>query len=428
VAGNLTLTYGTPFGNTTSGTSLNITGGHTGNLLIKSTVTNSDAFSLGNITIAANAGALTFGNGTGNDRLTFRGTNTLTNNSANTATFASDVVFFSGGGTGRTLAFGGSGNWQVDAPLTIGSGGSGSFTVTKQGDGTLTLAATNGYTGTTTVNQGTLLATKAVALPGYNAASKVSVANGATLAVRAGGAGEWLSSEIDSVLGATTAAFASGSKLGIDVTTGNTFSYGTNIGTTQVAKGLVKSGAGTLTLSSGTTHTYTGATSVTAGKLIVNGNISTSATTVQNSGILGGSGTLGSVTVQSGGTLAPGNSIDSLGINGGLTLESGSFSVFEINTADNISDLAIISGLLTFGGTLNVNNVGGALVNGDTFDLFNWGSKSGTFSAVNLPGLDPGLTWDQSQFYTNGTLTVVPEPRAPLLGGLGLLALLRRKR
>ena len=83
---------------------------------------------------------------------------------------------------------------------------------------------------------------------------------------------------------------------------------------------------------------------------------------------------------------------------------------------------------MTFGGTLNVNNVGGALVNGDTFDLFNWGSTSGTFSAVNLPGLDPGLTWDDTALYTTGTITVVPEPRAALLGGLGMLALLRRRR
>ena len=37
------------------------------------------------------------------------------------------------------------------------------------------------------------------------------------------------------------AAFVSGSKLGIDVATGNTFSYGNDIGATQAAKGLVKS-------------------------------------------------------------------------------------------------------------------------------------------------------------------------------------------
>ena len=102
--------------------------------------------------------------------------------------------------------------------------------------------------------------------------------------------------------------------------------------------------------------------------------------------------------------------------------------MFEIDTAGDISDLAIVSGLLTFGGTLNVNNVGATLLDGDTFNLFDWGTTSGTFDAVNLPGLDSGLTWDDSELYTSGTITVVPEPRAALVGGFGLLAFLRRHR
>jgi fibronectin-binding autotransporter adhesin len=199
------------------------------------------------------------------------------------------------------------------------------------------------------------------------------------------------------------------------------------IGQTASGAGFSKIGAGTLVLSG--TNSYTGATTVSAGKLVINGNISTSSlTTVQNGGMLGGSGTVGAVTLLAGGTFAPGNSIDSIDISGDLTLGTGSFSLFEINTAGNISDLAIVSGLLTFGGTLNVSNVGATLVNGDTFDLFNWGSKSGTFSAVNLPGLDSGLSWDQTQLYTTGTLTVIPEPHATLLDMFGTLYLLRRRR
>jgi autotransporter-associated beta strand protein len=316
VAGNLALTYNPAFGNSTSGVSIDITGAQTGSLQIGSTVTNTDAFSLGSLTIAANAGAFTFGNGSGNDRLTFRGTNTLTNDSANTATFASDVVFFSGGGTGRTLAFGGSGNWQVDAPLTIGSGGSGSFAVTKAGAGTLTLAAaTNGYSG---------------------------------------------------------------------------------------------------------------ATSVTAGTLIVNGNISTSVTTVASTATLAGTGTVGAASVN--GTLTPGDGgIESLNFTS-LTLSNTSSSQFEINTAGDAADLAIASAAMFFDGALTVTNIGAALANGDVFNLFDWSSASGTFDSVSLPSLTGDLTWDQSQLYTSGTITVIPEPSAALLGGLGLLVLLRRKR
>ena len=84
--------------------------------------------------------------------------------------------------------------------------------------------------------------------------------------------------------------------------------------------------------------------------------------------------------------------------------------------------------LLTFGGTLNVTNIGGTLVNGDVFNLFDWGSTSGAFSSVNLPALTGSLAWDQSNLYTNGTIAVIPEPRAALIGGIGMLILLRRRR
>ena len=52
---------------------------------------------------------------------------------------------------------------------------------------------------------------------------------------------------------------------------------------------LVKNGTGTLTLAA--TNTYTGATAVNDGRLNVNGSI-TSATTVSNPGVLGGTGTI----------------------------------------------------------------------------------------------------------------------------------------
>ena len=91
------------------------------------------------------------------------------------------------------------------------------------------------------------------------------------------------------MLGATTTAFASGSNLGIDVTTGNSFSYATDIGATQAAKGLVKSGDGTLTLTGANSHT--GTTAVNVGTLQIGNN--------------GTTGTLGSgnVTIASGANL-----------------------------------------------------------------------------------------------------------------------------
>jgi autotransporter-associated beta strand protein len=191
--------------------------------------------------------------------------------------------------------------------------------------------------------------------------------------------------------------------------------------------GINKSGTGTLSLPGA--NNYSGATAVTGGTLLVNGNISTSITTVSTGGTLAGTGTVGATTIQTTGILAPGSGgIESLNT-GALTLNAGSFSNFEINTAGDISDLAISSALLTFGGTLNVNNIGGILLLGDTFNLFDWNTTTGAFSTLNLPGLDPGLTWDTGSLYTAGTITVIPEPNvAALLGGLGTILLLRRRR
>src|SRR5262249_33694341 len=86
---------------------------------------------------------------------------------------------------------------------------------------------------------------------------------------------------------------------------------------------LTKSGAGTETLS-GTMNNYTGATTVSAGTLLVNGSTAAgSAVAVNNGGTLGGTGTVGgSVTVNTGGTINPGTA----GTVGTLTVGSLSFN------------------------------------------------------------------------------------------------------
>ena len=90
------------------------------------------------------------------------------------------------------------------------------------------------------------------------------------------------------------------------------------------AGGIAKSGAGTMVLTK--TNTYTGATNVTQGTLVINGNISTSTlTTVDSGATLAGNGTVGKTIVN--GTLAVGNSpgsmtfTDTLGLNGNTIME-----------------------------------------------------------------------------------------------------------
>lgn len=179
-------------------------------------------------------------------------------------------------------------------------------------------------------------------------------------------------------------------------------------------------------------NSYNGATTVSAGTLVVNGNISTSSlTTVDNGATLQGNGTVGTTTVN--GVFAPGNSIDTFNVIGTLTLNG--ISNFEIDPTlgvgfDRSADLANVTGAVSYGGILNVL-YGGSSSNftaGMSFNLFDATlGFSNSFTTVNLPSLTGGLTW-QDNLSTNGTIMVVPEPSAALLGGLGLLALLRRRR
>ena len=47
---------------------------------------------------------------------------------------------------------------------------------------------------------------------------------------------------------------------------------------------------------------------------------------------------------------------------------------------------------------------------GTVFNLFDWSTKAGTFTAVNLPSLIPGLLWSQSALYTAGEIRVALDP------------------
>ena len=240
------------------------------------------------------------------------------------------------------------------------------------------------------------------------------------------------------------------------------------VGDAGAGRGMTKTGSAALTLS--TNNTYTGATTVSAGSLILGASgsvgsssvldvasgatLNVSAVTggfvVGSSQTLRGSGTVvGNTTVN--GALQPGNSPGLLGFNGALTLGSTAATTMEINGTGirgTAYDAVNVGNLLTYDGTLALT-LGTTFAEGSySFDLFDFGSQTGSFDSVTLSGsyggslVNDGLgvwgltsgteTWTFDQSTGALALGVVPEPSTLGLSGLGLLALavsaLRKRR
>ncbi|WP_426506812.1 autotransporter outer membrane beta-barrel domain-containing protein [Serratia proteamaculans] len=123
---------------------------------------------------------------------------------------------------------------------------------------------------------------------------------------------------------------------GLDVWSNNISGHG----------GLTKQGIGTLVLTGN--NSYAGPTLINQGLLAINGSV-TSDVTVQNSGVLGGSGTVGSLTARSGATVAPGNSIGTLNVTRNVSFEPGSRYAVEV-APNGQSDRIQSSGSATIGG------------------------------------------------------------------------------
>jgi len=264
--------------------------------------------------------------------------------------------------------------------------------------------------------------------------NSISISNGGTVTADSMeiGKGSW-SSSIARADNNRVEVSGSGSRLDVSgtVTIGNSYATGNQLSvsnggavtaeTISIASGnsLVLDQGGTLSLSGDFDSNQPGSLSFNGGVLSVEGMVS-GFTTLNANTRLETANLNGHFTVH--GTFAPGNSPADSIVNGSLTIASDGTLEMELGGygLGTEYDRLTVTGLGELDGTLDVVFLDGfAPTNGASFDLFNWdGGVNGTFSDINSSTLPEGLSWDTSNLYTNGTVTVIPEPSVLALVGI----------
>ncbi|WP_281413583.1 autotransporter domain-containing protein [Microvirga antarctica] len=224
-----------------------------------------------------------------------------------------------------------------------GFGGTGKWSIVKNGDGTTVLTGHNAYSGGTLVNAGVLRG-NAAGIPGH-------IVNNANLA-------------FDQAVDATRTGDISGSG------------------------SLTKAGAGILTQRGATT--YSGSTTVNGGVLLLTSPLTASSGIVLNGGALGATGggkltlnqpvTLGSVD-GSGFYATPGTNLAVRGIVGGGRLTKSGGGDVTLGGANTFTGLSIAGGVLRFTSPNNLGDAtGDILINGGSLGTT---SRAATNMAVN---------------------------------------------
>jgi len=479
-------TIATPTGN---GSTTGWTGAQIDTLLANATMTSGAlAINTSNTSISLNA----FSGGIGlaklgANTLTLTGENTYTG--VTTVTAGALVIGSSGSlHSGNALSVGASGTADFqNAGQTLGAVSNANTASNalhfSANTGTVTLDSLTG-TGQTTFGS------NAIVTGGISTGTVASVGDltanisGGTTTVGGVATIDTMSAGTANLNGATsTITTLNGGTLNLGGTTALTVSAGTTSGAITGAGGsLTKNTTGTLTLNG--THTYTGATVVSAGTLVIGttGTInSTSAVTVAagatlvynsstsltvaptlngsgtaNRAVLAGSGTIGGAMTMNdvGNTLSPGNSPGTLSFTSAQTWSKFSYD-WQVNNFTGTT-AGVDFDQVAIGSTLALNEVSGSYVLNvlgltaeNTAGLVpNFSSIDQSWTILTTTGLthfdatkwtinttgftDPNTgSWSVGQTGNNLVLTfsAVPEPDvAALLGGLGTLLLLRRRR
>ena len=279
---------------------------------------------------------------TGVDEIKFTGANTYTGGTTISAgalrgdasSLQGDVVVETDGTVNGTVIF------DHDTNGTYAGNLSGGGVFTKMGTGTLTLSGTNTISGLSSLDAGALQ-------------------------------GDFASIPLD-----LSAA------LGTEVIF-NHANNGTYAGAISGDGSLTKAGSGTLSLAGD--NTFTGLTSIMAGRLDVDGSLD-AGVNVGASAWLGGTGRIdGSVAVDgtlAPGTVVPGNSVGTLSVDA-VTFTSG--SVFEVEVDAGVADLLEVTGTADLGGaTVQVGPVIGNYSIPVDVTILNAGSISNSFAPLDL--------------------------------------------
>ncbi len=290
------------------------------------------------------------------------------------------------------------GGGRVDSGLstfTLNGMISGAGSISQIGGGNLILGGANSFAAGLGINLGTVtLGTNTAAGSGV-----ITINGGTTLA--AGVTGLTVANNIQ-----TTGAGRIDSGAGTFTLTGMIGNVG----------GITKVGSGTLALTG--TSNYLGGTTISAGRLLVNGALTASTVTVGTGTTLGGSGSVAGVIVQAGGTVAPGQSVGTLTVTGPITFAAGSTYLAEI--AGATSDRINATGAATLNGAfLSVNGSDAAPVFGTTYTLLSAaGGRTGTFTP-QLTGFSQAFTPTVGYTATDVTLRLNPASIVGLLGSGG---------
>jgi autotransporter-associated beta strand protein len=330
------------------------------------------ALSINSITVASSAGALTLAS-TGSGQITFRNQvtniNTFTNDSNNAVTFSAGTKFASGGAVARTVDFGGSGNWQMNANLVTPTG---SVAVKKSGAGTLTFAAANGYTGLTTVNDGAL-----------NITSTGSLNSGNALTVGASGTANLANA--GQTLGAVSNSNSSTNALNFSASTG-TVTLASLAGTGNTRFG--SNGTVTGGISSGTVNVVGLLTSEISGGTVGAGSLSAST-------LSGGATTVGGIaaigTMSSGTANLNGATSAITTLNGG-TVNLGSSTVLTVSAGTTSGSITGSGGSLTKAGAGNLALTGTNTYTGTTTVAGGKLSVNGSTSSSSAVGVSSGAS------------------------------------